>query len=85
VEKENLGKGSGVTDASNTNRVEEIEERLSGVEDTLEDIDIRVKETTKRKTSLTQYIQEIQDTMKRSKLREKIPNSKSQQTSSTKS
>jgi hypothetical protein len=32
LEKENLGKRSGVIDASITNRIQEIEERISGAE-----------------------------------------------------
>ena len=65
---ENLGKKSGVTDASITNRVQEIEERISGVEDIKEDIDTKIKENTKCTKFLTQNIQEIQDTMKRPNL-----------------
>jgi hypothetical protein len=33
LKKENLGKRSGITDVSITNRIQEIEERISGVED----------------------------------------------------
>jgi hypothetical protein len=69
VEKENLGKGSGVTDASNTNRVEEIEERNSGAEDNTETIDSTVEGNTKCKKFLTQNKQEIQDTMRIANLR----------------
>jgi hypothetical protein len=50
---ENLGKKSGVTDASITNRVQEIEERISGVEDIKEDIDTKIKENTKCTKFLT--------------------------------
>jgi len=39
MEIENLGKRSGVTDTSITNRRQEKEERISGGEDTIEDID----------------------------------------------
>ena len=39
MERENLGKRSGVIDASITNRIKEIEERLSGAEDTIQNID----------------------------------------------
>jgi hypothetical protein len=38
LEIENLGKRSGVIDSSITNRTQEIEERISGAEDTLENI-----------------------------------------------
>jgi chromosome segregation ATPase len=59
MELENLGKRSGVIDASITKRIQEIEERLSGAEDTIENIDTPVKENTKSKKLLTQNIQEI--------------------------
>jgi hypothetical protein len=39
LEMENLGKISGVIDASITNRIQVIEERISGAEDTIENID----------------------------------------------
>jgi uncharacterized coiled-coil protein SlyX len=69
MELENLGKRSGVIDASSTNRIQEIEERISGEEDTIENIDIKVKENAKCTKLITQNIQEIQDTMKRPNLR----------------
>jgi polyribonucleotide nucleotidyltransferase len=47
VEMENLGKRSGITDGSITNKIQEIERRISGVEDTVEDIDTTVKENSK--------------------------------------
>ena len=67
LEIENLGKRSGVIDANITNRIQEIEERISGAEDNIENIDTTVKENAKCKKLLTQNIQEIQDTMKRPK------------------
>ena len=60
---ENLGKRSGFIDASINNRVQEIEERISGAEDII-NIDTTVKENAKSKKLLTQSIQEIQDTMR---------------------
>jgi hypothetical protein len=69
LEMENLGKKSGVIDASITNRIQEIEERILGTEDTIENIDITVKENVKCKMFLTENIQEIQDTMRRPNLR----------------
>ena len=45
-----------------------MEERISGAEDSIENICTTIKENTKRKKILTQNIQEIQDTM-RSNLR----------------
>ena len=52
LEIENLGKRSGVTDARITNRKKEIEERISGAEDIIENIDTTVKENTKRQKAL---------------------------------
>jgi uncharacterized coiled-coil protein SlyX len=69
LEIENLGKRSGVIDAGITNRIQEIEERISGAEDTIENIDRTIKEKEKCKKLLTQNIQEIQDTMRRTNLR----------------
>jgi uncharacterized protein YaaN involved in tellurite resistance len=40
---ENLGKKSGSIDVSFTNRIQEMEERISGAEDTIENIDTTVK------------------------------------------
>jgi predicted nucleic acid-binding Zn-ribbon protein len=44
LQLETLGKKPGVIDASITNRIQEIEERISGAEDTRENIDTTVKE-----------------------------------------
>jgi hypothetical protein len=49
LDMENLGKRSGTIDVSITIKIQEIEERISGIEDTLEDIDTTVKENTKQK------------------------------------
>jgi hypothetical protein len=67
LEVENLGKRSGAIDASITNRVQEMEERISGTEDTIENMDITIKENVKCKKILPQNIQEIQNTMRRPK------------------
>ena len=69
LEIENLAKRWGVIDASITNRIEEIEERISGAENTIENIDTTVKENVKCKKLLTQNIQEIQDTVRRPNLK----------------
>jgi hypothetical protein len=84
LEIENLGKRPGVIDVSITNRIQEIEERISGAEDTIKNLDnsqrkckIQNKQTNKNKPQkpktkpklLTQNIQEIQDTMRRPNLR----------------
>ena len=52
-----------------TNRMQEMEERISGVEETIVEIDMSVTENTKTKTDITQNVQEIWDTMKRPNLR----------------
>ena len=64
VEIENLEKRTGVIDASIINRLQDIEERISGAEDTIENTDTTVKEKAKGKKLLTQNIQKIQDTMR---------------------
>jgi hypothetical protein len=69
MERENLGKRSGIIDASITIKLQEIEERISGREDTTENTEAIVKETTKYKKLLTQNIQEVQDTKRRPNLR----------------
>jgi hypothetical protein len=56
-------------DASITNRIQEIAERISVAEDTIENIDTTVKENAESKKLLTQNTQEIQDTMRRPNLR----------------
>jgi hypothetical protein len=66
---EKLGKRSGVIDVSIANRIQEIQERISSAEETIENIDTTVKENTKSKKLLTQNIQEIQETMRRPNLR----------------
>jgi prefoldin subunit 5 len=69
LEIENLGKKSGVIDTSITNRIQEIEERISGVEDTIENIGTILKEKATGKRLLIQNMQEIQDTIRRPNLR----------------
>ncbi|MGU7584824.1 hypothetical protein [Enterococcus faecalis] len=64
LEIKRLYKRSGTKDMSITNRIQEMEERISGVEDTLEEIDSSTKENLKFNKSLAQNIQEIWDTMK---------------------
>jgi len=52
-----------------TNRIQEVEEWVSGIEDTIEDIDTKFRDITNYEKFLTQNICEIQDTMKRPNLR----------------
>jgi predicted nucleic acid-binding Zn-ribbon protein len=47
LEIENLGKKSGGIDTSITNRIQEIEESISGSEDTIENIDTTMEENVK--------------------------------------
>jgi prefoldin subunit 5 len=68
VEIETLGKKSGTIDVSISNRIQEMEERISGTEDSIENIGTTIKENGKCKKILTQNIEEIQDTMRRSNL-----------------
>ena len=68
-ELENLGKRSGDIDASISNRIQEMEERISGAEDSIENIGTTIKENGKCKKILTQNIQEIQDTIRRPNVR----------------
>jgi hypothetical protein len=46
-----------------------MEERISGVEDSIENMDTTIKENAKCKKILTQNIQEIQDKMRRPNIR----------------
>ena len=69
LEIEVLGKKSGNIDASISNRIQEMEERISGAEESIENIGTTIKENAKCKKILTQNIQEIQDTMRRPNLR----------------
>jgi predicted nucleic acid-binding Zn-ribbon protein len=65
LEIEILGKKSGTIDESISNR---IQEKISGAEDSIENISTTIKENAKCKKILTQNIQEIQDTMRRPNL-----------------
>jgi predicted nucleic acid-binding Zn-ribbon protein len=47
LEIENLGKKSGAIDASITSRIQEIEERISDAEDSIENMDTTIKENAK--------------------------------------
>jgi len=44
---ENLGKRSGIIDASIANRIQEIQEKILGAEDTIENIDTTINEHAK--------------------------------------
>ena len=59
LEIEILGKKSGATDASFTNTTQEMEEKISGAEDTIANIDTTDSKKSKMQKILTQNIQEI--------------------------
>jgi hypothetical protein len=69
LEIEILGKKSGTIALSISNRTQVIEERISGAEDSIENMDTTIKENAKCKKILTQNIQEIQDKIRRPNLR----------------
>jgi chromosome segregation ATPase len=69
LEIETQGKKSGTIDASISNRIQEMKDRISGAEDSIENMDTTIIENAKYKNILTQNIQEIQDTMRRPNLR----------------
>jgi wobble nucleotide-excising tRNase len=69
LEIEILRKISGAIYASITNRIQEMEERIPGAEDSIENIDKTIKGNGKCKKVLKQNIQEIQDTMRKQNLR----------------
>jgi hypothetical protein len=69
MEIEILGKKSRAIDVRITNRIKEMVERISGAEDSIENMDTTIKENAKCKKVLTQNIQEIQNTMRRPNLR----------------
>jgi hypothetical protein len=54
LEIEILGKKSGKTDVSINNRIQEMEERISGTEYSIENMDTTIRENTKCKRILTQ-------------------------------
>ena len=53
LEIETLGKKSGTIDLSISNRIQEMEERISGAEDSIENIGTTIKENAKCKKILT--------------------------------
>jgi hypothetical protein len=65
----NLGKRTRSTDASITKRIQEIEEKILGIEDEIEAIYTSVKENTKSKKFIMQSMQEIWNMNKRANLR----------------
>jgi hypothetical protein len=68
LKMETLGKKSGNIDSSINNRIQEMEDTISGAEDSIENISTKIKENAKCKKILTQNVQEIKDTMRRPNL-----------------
>jgi tRNA U34 5-carboxymethylaminomethyl modifying enzyme MnmG/GidA len=68
---ENLGKRTGVIDSSNTKRIQDTEERISGAEYTIKTFAQQSKKMQNAKCEklLDQTIQEIEDTIRRPNLR----------------
>jgi chromosome segregation ATPase len=66
---ETLGKKSETIDVSINNRIQEMEERISGAEDSIENMGTTIKENAKCKKLRIQNIQEIQNTMRRPNVR----------------
>lgn len=63
-----LGTQPGIPEASLTNRLEKMEERISGIEDTIEEMDTLVKKKVKSKNLLAENRPEIGDTMKKKQI-----------------
>ena len=61
LERETLESKSGTIDASISKGIQEMEERISDAEDSIDNMDTTIKENAKCKKILTQHIQEIQD------------------------
>ena len=69
LEIEIIGNKSGTRDVNISNRIQEMDERISGAEDSIQNMDTTIKENAKCKKILNQNIQEIQDIMSRPNLR----------------
>jgi precorrin isomerase len=69
MEMDNPGKRTRTTGAGITNRIQEMEERISGIEDNTENRDILIIGNAKNKKFLIPNSQEIWGTMKRLNLR----------------
>ena len=65
LEVETLGKKTGTIDVSISNRIQEMEETLSGEEDSIAIMGTKIEENPKCKEILTQNIEETQNTMRR--------------------
>ena len=68
LEIENLGKKPGTIHASISNRMQEMEERISGAEDSIENMGTKIKENAKCKKILSQNIQQFQNSLRKPNL-----------------
>ena len=65
---ENLGKWTETSETSITNRMQEVEERISDSEDTIEKLIALTKENSKSNKFSSQNIQEMWDTIKKNQI-----------------
>ena len=65
---ENLGKRTETSETSITNRIQEIEERITDSEDTIEKINTLTKENSKSNKFSSQDIQEMWNTIKKKQI-----------------
>ena len=71
LDMENLGKQTETTESSITNRIQEIKERISESEDTIEKINALIKENGKSNKFSSRNIQKIWDIIKKNKSKNK--------------
>ena len=64
----NLGSQTKTSDVSFTNRAEDTEEGILGIEEKVKEMDMSVKQNFKISKTLGENIQEIRETMKRQNL-----------------
>lgn len=89
MERKKLGMPTRTINVSVTNGTMELKDRISGIEDTIDEIGRQGNENIKFKMFLAQNMQEIRDIMKRLNqriigMKKKIPSPKAQKLSSTK-
>ena len=68
LDMENIGKQTETSGTSITNRLQEIEERISDYEDTIKKINALTKENRKSNKFSSQNIQEVWDTIKKNQI-----------------
>ena len=68
LDMENLGKQTKTSETSITNRIQQIEERITDYDDTIEKIKTLTKENSKSNKFSSQNIQEIWDIIKKNQI-----------------